>query len=192
MNKAADYYHTTIKNTIHELFEAGQKKNFEENKLLHYHGNAFTKFSRGPLYQRLSLEETLLEEQTFFSKISDYNFDIEDLKIDFFCNGNIAIATFVLHESGKKEAIVVAEEEGGQATTSLPGHSSRNRHSDFGDNHNLTLNEHLRATMIFLKLENSDTNTRNYFNSDINNNCKSNATTSYWKVVHEHFSRYPA
>jgi hypothetical protein len=93
--------YNTIKKMVYELFEIGKKKDLEKDKLLHFYGNRFTKFSEGPPYRRLSITEALREEQEFFSKTSNYDFEIEDLQIDTFFNCNVAIATFILHESGE-------------------------------------------------------------------------------------------
>jgi hypothetical protein len=78
--------YNTIKKMVYELFEIRKKKDLEKDKLLHFYGNRFTRFSEGPPYRRLSITEALREEQEFFSKTSNYDFEIEDLQDDTQCN----------------------------------------------------------------------------------------------------------
>jgi hypothetical protein len=196
---SSEYY--TIKKMIYELFQIGKKKDLEKDKLLHLYDNRFTKFSEGPPYHRLSIRETLHEEQQFFSKTSNYDFEIEDLQIDIFFNCNIAIATFILHESGE----IVASSDNSNKDSNSNNSSILKRGNKNANNNNdddptsfylgnfdntssnssrkLFLKESVRASIVFLRLQDSSIRP----NPHSNNNCKS--TTYGWQVIHEHFSR---
>jgi hypothetical protein len=191
--------YNTIKKIVYELFEVGKKKDLEKGKLLHFYDNRFTKFSEGPPYRRLSITEALHEEQQFFSKTSSYDFEIEDLQIDTFSNCNVAIATFILHESG--QVIIFSNnsnKDGNSNNSSILKRINKNvdnnddptsfylRNFDntTSSSRRLLLKESVRASMVFLRLQDSSA-TRDYDHS--NNNYKS--TTSGWQVIHEHFSR---
>jgi hypothetical protein len=188
---------------IYELFQIGKKKDLEKDKLMHFYDNRFTKFSEGPPYRRLSITEALEEEQQFFSKTSNFDFEIEDLQIDTFFNCNIAIATFILHESGE---VIVSSDNANRDDNSNKSsilkrgnkNADNNNNDDdptsfyldnFGNTTNnsssrkLLLKESARASIVFLRLQ--DNSRRDYSHS--NNNCKS--ATYGWQVIHEHFSR---
>ncbi|HEX6068068.1 MAG TPA: nuclear transport factor 2 family protein, partial [Nitrososphaera sp.] len=58
----------------------------------------FTKFGDSPPYDRRELERALMLEQLQFASISDYDFKIEDLKVDVV--GDAAVASFSLQSTG--------------------------------------------------------------------------------------------
>jgi ketosteroid isomerase-like protein len=83
---------------IRAFFDAGKSK--ELTALADFHGpsDQFTKFDENPPYTRLNSDEAFMYEQAAFANISDYNYSIDDLRIDLF--GDMAIATFYLSYSG--------------------------------------------------------------------------------------------
>ncbi|MDG6926307.1 MAG: nuclear transport factor 2 family protein [Nitrososphaerota archaeon] len=83
---------------ITSFFEAGKEK--EITSLMDFHGPArlFTKFDENPPYTRQSSEEAFVHEQAAFANISDYEYKIEDLRVDLV--GGVAIATFYLSFKG--------------------------------------------------------------------------------------------
>jgi len=86
----------TIRNVIFEYFELAKSKEIERiDSFLH---PKFTKFGDSPPYDRRDYERALMLEQLQFASISDYDFKIEDLKIDI--QGGSAIATFLLQSTG--------------------------------------------------------------------------------------------
>ena len=58
----------------------------------------FTKFDENPPYTRQDSEQAFLYEQAAFANISDYEYDIGELRVDLL--GDMAIATFYLSYSG--------------------------------------------------------------------------------------------
>ena len=83
---------------IRAYFDAGKNKDL--TTLADFHGprDQFTKFDENPPYTRQNSEEAFVYEQAAFANISDYEYVIEDLRIDLF--GDVAIATFYLSYSG--------------------------------------------------------------------------------------------
>jgi ketosteroid isomerase-like protein len=84
---------------IRSFFEAG--KNKELTTLMDFHGPAstFTKFGDNPPYTRQNSEEAFVHEQAEFANISDYEYKIDDLRVDVI-GGDVAIATFYLTVKG--------------------------------------------------------------------------------------------
>jgi len=87
-----------VASLITSFFEAG--KNKELTTLMDFHApdSLFTKFDANPPYTRQRSEEAFVYEQAAFANISDYEYSIEDLRIDVV--GEIAIATFYLSFKG--------------------------------------------------------------------------------------------
>ncbi len=94
----ADTNRKEVEALIRGFFEAGKSKDL--TALADFHGprDRFTKFDENPPYTRQNSEEAFVYEQAAFANISDYNYSIEDLRIDLF--GDMAIATFYLSYSG--------------------------------------------------------------------------------------------
>lgn len=57
-----------------------------------------SKFGDTPPYMRMDYNETCMYEELYFASVSDYDFKIEDLKVDFF--DDMAIATFIIEHTG--------------------------------------------------------------------------------------------
>ena len=87
-----------VEDLIRSFFDAGKNKDL--SALADFHGSRehFTKFDENPPYTRQNSEEAFVYEQAAFANISDYNYAIDDLRIDVL--GDSAIATFYLSYSG--------------------------------------------------------------------------------------------
>ena len=83
---------------IRGFFEAGRSKDLSALAAFHAPREQFTKFDESPPYTRQNSEEAFMYEQATFANISDYNYSIDDLRIDLL--GDAAIATFYLDYSG--------------------------------------------------------------------------------------------
>ncbi len=86
-----------VASVIFAFFEAGKNKDLTSLGRFHSVRN-FSKFDENPPYTRQNSEEAFVYEQAAFANISDYNYEIEDLKIDLV--GQVAIATFYLTYRG--------------------------------------------------------------------------------------------
>lgn len=86
----------TISEIIYKYFQLAKNKEIES--ISDFFDNKFTKFGDSPPYDRRELERALMLEQLQFASISDYDFKIEDLKIDVV--NETAVATFALQSTG--------------------------------------------------------------------------------------------
>ena len=96
--RPADKDRRDVEAVIRGFFEAGRTKDLAALSDFHAPRDQFTKFDENPPYTRQSSEEAFVYEQAAFANISDYNYSIDDLRIDLF--GDVAIATFYLSYSG--------------------------------------------------------------------------------------------
>jgi len=80
------------------FFEAGKNKDVETLGRLHSSHELFTKFDENPPYVRQNSEEAFVHEQAAFANISDYEYQIDDLRIDLL--EGAAVATFYLSYKG--------------------------------------------------------------------------------------------
>ena len=87
-----------VKGLIYSIFEAGKNKDFAFLNRVHAGDKGFSKFDDNPPFRRQDSNETAMFEEAALVNISDYAYDIEDLKIDIF--DNIAITTFYLSYTG--------------------------------------------------------------------------------------------
>lgn len=85
-----------IRDLISKYFQLAKSKEIE--RIPDFFDQRFTKFGDSPPYDRRELERALMLEQLQFASISDYDFKIEDLKIDIV--GDMAVATFALASTG--------------------------------------------------------------------------------------------
>ncbi len=83
---------------IFGFFEAGKNKDLTALGGFHSSHDSFTKFDENPPYTRQNSEEAFVYEQAAFANISDYSYQIDDLRIDLL--GDAAIATFYLAYRG--------------------------------------------------------------------------------------------
>jgi len=82
---------------IYAFFEAGKNKDITALADFHSQG-IFSKFDENPPYTRQNSQEAFVHEQAAFANISDYEYKIDDLKIDHL--GDVAVATFYLTYNG--------------------------------------------------------------------------------------------
>jgi ketosteroid isomerase-like protein len=87
-----------VEGTIRAFFEAGKNKDLAALAGFHAPGDQFSKFDETPPYSRQSSDEAFVYEQAAFANISDYNYSIDDLRVDLF--ENVAVASFYLSYSG--------------------------------------------------------------------------------------------
>jgi len=90
-----------IKRLIYKAFNIGKTKDLGSIRVIHDEG--LTKFSDTPPYHMMGYEEACLHEEMFFANVSDYDFSIEDLRVDLLCKRDdegIALATFILEHKG--------------------------------------------------------------------------------------------
>ncbi len=85
-----------IKEVITEYFQLAKTKEIE--KIDSFLDPKFTKFGDSPPYDRREFERALMLEQLQFASISDYDFKINDLKIEV--KNDSAVATFLLESTG--------------------------------------------------------------------------------------------
>lgn len=83
---------------IHAFFEAGKNKDLASLADLHSSREVFSKFDENPPYTRQNSQEAFVYEQAAFANISDYSYQIDDLRVDLM--GGTAVATFYLTYKG--------------------------------------------------------------------------------------------
>jgi len=87
-----------VEGAVRAFFEAGKNKDLPALADLHGPRETFTKFDENPPYTRQDSDDAFMHEQAAFANISDYHYDIEDLRVDLF--GDVAVATFYLSYDG--------------------------------------------------------------------------------------------
>ena len=87
-----------VRTAVYQVFEAGKNKDFGLLARVHADEPRFSKFDDHPPYGRQNAREAYMYEEAAFASLSDYEYDIRDLRIDIF--ERIAIATFVLDYRG--------------------------------------------------------------------------------------------
>jgi ketosteroid isomerase-like protein len=127
-----------VEAVIFAFFEAGRNKDLASLGTLHS-SETFSKFDENPPFTRQNSDEAFVYEQAMFANISDYSYQIENLRVDFV--GGIALATFYLTYQGMFV----------------------NDYSFEGS----PVSSKDRVTMVLKESE------------------------SEWRIVHEHFSRFP-
>ena len=83
---------------IHAFFEAGKNKDLGALADLHASRDVFSKFDENPPYTRQNSQEAFVYEQAAFANISDYTYQIDELKVDLL--DGTAVATFYLTYKG--------------------------------------------------------------------------------------------
>ncbi|HLG20880.1 MAG TPA: nuclear transport factor 2 family protein [Bdellovibrionota bacterium] len=84
---------------VHDIFGAAQKKDLAKLESYHLFGPKFSKFDDWEPLARQDAETARKGENEAFSAISDFKYDIHDLKVDVF--GPVAVATFTIDYSMK-------------------------------------------------------------------------------------------
>ncbi len=87
-----------VEAVIRAFFEAGKNKDLAGLAGFHASREAFTKFDENPPFTRQSSDEAFVYEQAAFTNISDYDYSIDDLRVDLL--GDVAVATFYLTYTG--------------------------------------------------------------------------------------------
>ena len=87
-----------VETAIRGFFEAGKNKDLAALGDFHASRDQFTKFDENPPYTRQNSDEAFVYEQAAFANISDYDYSIEELRVDLF--GEVAVASFYLSYSG--------------------------------------------------------------------------------------------
>ncbi|HXG06377.1 MAG TPA: nuclear transport factor 2 family protein, partial [Nitrososphaera sp.] len=81
-----------IRDLIYNYFQLAKTKEIE--KIEEFLDSSFTKFGDSPPYDRRDFDRALMLEQLQFASMSDYDFKIEDLKMEMM--GGCAIAMFII------------------------------------------------------------------------------------------------
>ena len=96
--RAVDRDKKDVEAVIRAFFEAGKNKDLASLGDFHAPRESFTKFDENHPYTRQSSDEAFVYEQAAFANISDYNYAIDDLRVDMFSEA--AVATFYLTYNG--------------------------------------------------------------------------------------------
>jgi ketosteroid isomerase-like protein len=89
-----------VKNAIYRVFDAAKSRDFGILASMHYpNEELFSKFDYSSPYKRQTYSQALMHEEVAYSNISDFNYKIEDLRIDLLTQ-DVAIATFNLETGG--------------------------------------------------------------------------------------------
>ena len=93
-------YQEELKEVVNSIKKDIMTSNIEGLQSIHLKSDKFTKF--GPRsFERQDVESTNKSERTFFSSISNVNYEIKDLKINVF--GEIGIVTYYPYVSFVKD-----------------------------------------------------------------------------------------
>jgi ketosteroid isomerase-like protein len=87
-----------VKNAVLRIFDAARNRDFATLGRMHLHSDEFSKFDDSAPFRRQDIHDASVHEEAAYSTITDFTFNIEDLKVDIF--GNVAVATFYLDYSG--------------------------------------------------------------------------------------------
>ena len=87
-----------IVNVIQTFFEIGKTKDFSVLRDIQLNSPEFSSFSDVPPYGLKSYSESIALEELRFASISDYDYEIKNVKISIF--GSTGIATFELNQKG--------------------------------------------------------------------------------------------
>jgi ketosteroid isomerase-like protein len=79
-----------IEKLLNEIFDSGQKKDLDRLASYHLYGPKFTEFKNGRPRQDAEAGEK--DEREIFSAMSDFKYNLQDIKVNVF--GDVAIATF--------------------------------------------------------------------------------------------------
>jgi ketosteroid isomerase-like protein len=89
-----------VKNAIYRVFDAAKNRDFGILASMHYPSEElFSKFDFSAPFKRQTFSQALMHEEVAYSNISDFNYKINDLRIDLLSQ-EVAIATFHLETGG--------------------------------------------------------------------------------------------
>jgi len=83
---------------IQTFFETGKTKDFSVLGNIQLDSPEFSSFSDVPPYGLKSYSDSLVLEELKFASISDYDYEIKNVKISIF--GSTGVVTFVLNQKG--------------------------------------------------------------------------------------------
>lgn len=83
---------------ITSYFDIGKSKDITNLSRFFAPSGIFTKFDETPPYTRQTADDAFMYEQARFANISDYEYEVQELRIDVV--GFVAIATFYLSFKG--------------------------------------------------------------------------------------------
>jgi ketosteroid isomerase-like protein len=98
MNGSVEEQKKEVADYIASFFEVGRNKDLASLAGFHSPPNLFSKFDENPPFTRQNSNEAFIYEQAAFANISDYDYKIDEMKIDFI--GETAIASFYLTYTG--------------------------------------------------------------------------------------------
>ena len=87
-----------IVRVIQTFFEIGKTKDFSMLRNIQINSPKFSSFSDVPPYSLKGYAESIALEELRFASISDYDYEIKNVKISIF--GNTGVVTFVLNQKG--------------------------------------------------------------------------------------------
>lgn len=87
-----------VTSLIASFFEVGKNKDLTSLAKFHAPAQVFTKFDEHPPFTRQNSNEAFIYEQAAFANISDYDYKLGEMRIDFV--GEVAVATFYLTYTG--------------------------------------------------------------------------------------------
>ena len=89
-----------VKNAIYRVFDAAKTRDFGTLASMHYpKDEMFSKFDYSAPFKRQTYSQALMHEEVAYSNITDFNYKIDDLRIDL-PSQEVAIATFHLETGG--------------------------------------------------------------------------------------------
>jgi ketosteroid isomerase-like protein len=97
-SRQVDQARREVSALITAYFEVGKNKDITNLSRFFAPSQYFSKFDESPPYTRQNSDDAFVYEQARFANISDYEYKIDDLKIDVI--GFMAIATFYLDFKG--------------------------------------------------------------------------------------------
>ncbi len=83
---------------ITAFFETGRNKDLAALADFHAPREVYSKFDENPPYTRQNSQEAFVYEQAAFANISDYSYNLDDMRVDLL--GETAVATFYLTYKG--------------------------------------------------------------------------------------------
>ncbi|MFQ5921156.1 MAG: YybH family protein [Nitrososphaerales archaeon] len=89
---------SAVERAVRMAFEIGKSKDLRSIQGMHLNDERFSKFGEMPPYTRMNFSEACMHEELFFASVSDYQFRLEDLRVDLF--DDMAVATFLVEHSG--------------------------------------------------------------------------------------------
>ncbi len=97
-SRQLDQARKDVASLITSYFEVGKSKDITSLSRFFAPSQHFSKFDESPPFTRQNADDAFMYEQARFANISDYEYKIDDLRIDVI--GFIAIATFYLNYKG--------------------------------------------------------------------------------------------